>query len=48
MQQRLKSVPRTARAGIVSTEFFDQLDITMDEAQAALHMRFGGITPPPL
>jgi hypothetical protein len=48
MQQRLKSVPRTARAGIVPTEFFDQLDVTMDEAQTALHMRFGGIAPPPL
>jgi hypothetical protein len=42
MQQRLKPTSRPARAQIVAAELLDQLDVPMDEALAALHLRFPG------
>ena len=40
MQHFLKPATRTARAEIVSAEFFDELLVAMNDAEAALHFRF--------
>src|SRR5687767_14412984 len=39
MQQRLKSLPRSARARIVAAELLDQFLVAMDEPQPALDPR---------
>lgn len=41
-QHRLKFPPRSTTAWIVATEFLDELDIAVHEAQSALDMGFGG------
>jgi len=38
MQQRLKSAPKTARAGIIATEFLDEFFATTHDAITALDM----------
>jgi hypothetical protein len=40
MQHFLKPAARTARAEIVPAEFFDELLVAMNDAEAALHFRF--------
>jgi hypothetical protein len=40
MQHFLKAFVRSAWARIVSAELFDQLFVSMDDANAALYMRF--------
>ena len=40
MQQFLKPAGGTARAGIVAAEFFPQLFVTMDNAEAAFDLCF--------
>jgi hypothetical protein len=47
-QQFLKPPPGTAGAGIVAAEFFDQLDIAMDELPAGFDPGFGWIGFAPL
>jgi hypothetical protein len=46
-QQFLKAPPRTARARIAAAEFFDQLDIAVDELAAGFNpgFRWIGFTP---
>ncbi|EDY19981.1 hypothetical protein CfE428DRAFT_2570 [Chthoniobacter flavus Ellin428] len=41
MQQFLKPASRTARAGVVTTEFLPQFLVAMDDAEAAFDLRFG-------
>lgn len=41
MQHFLKSASGAADAEVVAAEFFLQFDIAMDDANAALHARFG-------
>src|SRR5262250_944202 len=49
MQQRLKSLPRTARAWIVAAELLDQLLLSAsDKPQPALDARLAGETLTPL
>lgn len=43
MQQALKSAPGAADAEVVAAELLLQLDIAMDDADAALHARLGRI-----
>ena len=40
-QQRLKQPPGTAGAGIITSEFLQQLFVTVDHAMAFLDPRFG-------
>ena len=40
MQHFLKPATRAAWAEIVSAEFFDELLVAMNDAEAALHFRF--------
>jgi hypothetical protein len=42
MQQALKSASGAARAQVVAAELFNQLDIAVDKALAALHPGFRG------
>ena len=47
-QQRLKSLPRTARARVVAPELFEQFDLAaLDRARAPLDARLAGeaLTP---
>jgi hypothetical protein len=48
MQQALKPASGAAWAWIVTTEFFDQLDITMNETSSTFDMGFRGEGLPPL
>jgi hypothetical protein len=48
MQQRLKSAPAAAWAEIVAPEFFDELDVAVHHAHAALDLSFGRERLPPL
>jgi hypothetical protein len=45
MQHFLKALSRAAGAEIVATELLGQLLVAVDDAVAAAHARFGGITP---
>ena len=47
-QHALKSSPRPAGAGIIAAEFFEKLDIAVNEAEAPLYVRLGGISLTPL
>ena len=42
MQQFLKPAARAARAGIFTSEFFEQLFVTANDPMTAHHARFGG------
>jgi hypothetical protein len=48
MQQVLKPASGAAWAQIVATEFFDQLDVAMDETSSTFDMGFRGERLPPL
>jgi hypothetical protein len=41
MQQFLKSLVGAAGAGVVAAEFFEELLVAVDDADAAFHVRFG-------
>jgi hypothetical protein len=46
--QALKSASGAAWAQVIAAEFFDELDITMDDTPSALDMGFQGEGLPPL
>jgi hypothetical protein len=46
MQHFLKTPPGAAGAGVVPAELLEQLFVTVDDPDAALHARFGRIALP--
>jgi hypothetical protein len=48
MQQALKPASGATRAQVITAEFFDELDIAMDDTLSTLDMSFRGERLPPL
>jgi hypothetical protein len=48
MQHFLKPFTRTAWAGVVTSQLFEQFFIAVNDAVAAFDLRFGGEALPPL